>query len=398
MYERILTRAEIKETAKNRMRESRSKAILNWVLFGVILWAASLLVGLIGGNPFGGLINDLIYAASGGLSDEEVIFRIAQSLGAAIMASLITSILLFLLNLVVAPILEYGVYYNALRLYRNDSREGMDYKDLFIGFQEQFGRNFGAYLWKSLFLFLWGLVPIAGPILVTVKRYAYCMTSFVIVEHPEIDATQALKESIKLTSGHKWDLFVLDLSFMGWNFLSFFTLGLLPIFFLTPYKGITFAGFYTEYEKHTLGAGVGLHNKKRRGSDSRASFCARCGRRIDHGTLCAECAYERPKCPRCGAVLIDGRCPRCDAGSVYERPKCPRCGAILVDGRCPRCDAESVYERQKCTLCGAILMDGRCPNCSTKDSDGSRLIPPRWHHSDTHAPQDDPNFKPAEFD
>ena len=306
MYERILTRAEIKENAKKRLRDHRSKAILNWVLFGVILWAASILISLIGGNPLGALFEEVVYAASSGLSESEAAWRIAQNVGGAIMASLISSLLLLFVNLIAAPILEYGVYYNSLRLYRNDKREAMDYKDLFIGFQYQFGRNFGAYLWKALFLFLWSLIPFVGPILARVKHYAYCVTPFIIVEHPEIDARQALKESIRLTSGHKWDLFVLDLSFLGWEILSLFTFGLLPIFFLTPYKGLSFAGFYTEYEKNTIGVGASLKSESSLGTPPE-HYCRRCGKRINRGTLCADCASygdERPKCPplRCGAA------------------------------------------------------------------------------------------------
>ena len=312
MYERILTRAEIKENAKKSLREHRSKAILNWFLFGAILWAASLLISLIGGNPLGALFEEVINAASGGLSDSEAAMRIAQGVGGAIMASFVSSAMLFLVNLVAAPILEYGVSFNSLRLYRNDRREAMDYKDLFIGFQKQFGRNLGAYLWKALFLFLWGLIPIAGSIIVFVKRYAYSMTPYIIVEHPEIDARQALKESIKLTSGHKLDLFVLDLSFIGWDILSFFTFGLLPIFFLTPYRGLTFAGVYTEYEKNMVGTDVDLQSEIL----SKTNICVRCGRRIARGTLCADCAaaVERLICPRCGALLFNGRCPNCSTG------------------------------------------------------------------------------------
>ena len=321
MYERILTRAEIKENAKKSMRNHRSKAILNWFLFGAILWAASLLISLIGGNPLGALFEEVINAASVGLSDSEAALRIAQGVGGAIMASLVSSLLILLVNLIVAPILEYGVYYNSLRLYRNDRREEMDYKDMFIGFEKQFGRNFGAYLWKSLFLCLWNIIPIVGQIIWLVKQYAYSMTPFIIVEHPEIDARQALKESIKLTSGHKWDLFVLDLSFIGWDILSFLTFGLLPIFFLTPYKGLTLAGFYTEYEKNTIGVGVGLKDDSVTPPER---YCDRCGKHIDRGTLCADCAdvNKRPKCPHCGALLVDRRCPNCSDG-ISKRPKCP---------------------------------------------------------------------------
>jgi hypothetical protein len=425
MYERILTRAEIKENAKRSLREHRSKAILNWFLYGAILWAASLLVSLIGGNPLGALFEEVINAASGGLSDSEAAMRIAQGVGGAITASLFSSMLLLFVNLVAAPILEYGVYYNSLRLYRNGKRDAMDYKDLFIGFQFKFGRNFGAYLWRALFLLLWGMIPVVGTIIVSVKHYAYCMMPFIIVEHPEIDARQALKESIKLTSGHKWDLFVLDLSFIGWDILSFLTFGLLPIFFLTPYKGLTFAGVYTEYEKNTIGVGTGIKNDL---GTPPEHYCKRCRKRIDRGTLCADCAsYERPKCPRCGSLLVDGRCPNCterverncvrcgkriDRGTLcadcasYERPKCPRCGSLLVDGRCPNCtervehncvrcgkridrgtlcaNCAAADDNLRCKRCGALLFNHRCPKCSSVEEKPVQ-------------PQDEQHFNPPEI-
>ncbi len=378
MYERILTRAEIKENARKNLRDHRSKAILNWFLFGAILWALSLLISLIGGNPLGALLEEVIYAASGGLSDTEAALQIAQSVGNAIAASMIASLLLFLVNLVAAPILEYGVYYNALRLYRNDRLREMEYKDLFIGFQRQFGRNFGAYLWKALFLFLWGMIPIIGTIIASVKHYAYCMMPFIIVEHPEIDARQALKESIKLTSGHKWDLFVLDLSFIGWDILSFLTFGLLPIFFLTPYKGLTFAGFYTEYEKNTIGIGVGLKSKEPWGTTPE-NHCERCGKRIARGKLCVDCA----------AYISDPPRESC----------CVRCGRRIDHGTlCADC-APYVDKRPKCPRCGAVLFDGGCPNCSAEESGGSKLIVMKTkRHKEDGSLQKDEHFKPAKFD
>ena len=43
--------------------------------------------------------------------------------------------------------------------------------------------------------------------------------------------------------GHKWDFFILNLSFIGWSILALFTLGILCLW-LVPYMNVTFANFY----------------------------------------------------------------------------------------------------------------------------------------------------------
>lgn len=260
MHQYMLARYEIKEKAKAAIGRDRTSAILNWFLFSVIIAAAVFAATMIGGNPLGGIAQELMYGFSGGISDEQAMLGLAQAVFGVIASALFSSLLILAINFIFVPVLKFGVYYNCVRNYRGDRGGKIDLRDLFIGFRSQFARNLGAHLWRALFLFLWGLIPFAGSIIVYIKSYSYCMLPFILVEHPEIDARQALKESIKMTEGHKWDLFVLDLSFLGWNILSSLTGGLLGIFYVTPYQGATLAGFYTEYEKKTLGTGRGLQN------------------------------------------------------------------------------------------------------------------------------------------
>ena len=56
-------------------------------------------------------------------------------------------------------------------------------------------------------------------------------------------AMDVLKKSKEMMSGHKWDFFVLGLSFIGWAILGIFTFGLL-YFWLYPYMQVSFANFY----------------------------------------------------------------------------------------------------------------------------------------------------------
>ena len=44
--------------------------------------------------------------------------------------------------------------------------------------------------------------------------------------------------------GNKWNAFVLDLSFIGWNVLSYLTLGLVGLFDASPYENSTNAALY----------------------------------------------------------------------------------------------------------------------------------------------------------
>ena len=45
-------------------------------------------------------------------------------------------------------------------------------------------------------------------------------------------------------NGHKWKTFVYDLSFFGWWILTILTLGLLAIFYVSPYKNSADAQLY----------------------------------------------------------------------------------------------------------------------------------------------------------
>ena len=82
------------------------------------------------------------------------------------------------------------------------------------------------------------------------------MTPFILVDNPELSANEAINLSKKMMKGHKFDLFWLELSFIGWILLGLLTLGI-GYFWLMPYMYTSIAGFYqdvkADYEsKQTL--------------------------------------------------------------------------------------------------------------------------------------------------
>ena len=52
-----------------------------------------------------------------------------------------------------------------------------------------------------------------------VKAYAYRLTPYILADCPRVSATGALEISMRMTQGHKWEIFVMELSFLGWNLL-----------------------------------------------------------------------------------------------------------------------------------------------------------------------------------
>ena len=107
---------------------------------------------------------------------------------------------------------------------------------------ENIGTKFIATLLVSLYTFLWSLLFIIPGI---VKSYSYAMTPYILLDRPELSATEAIKESEKMMNGHKMDLFILELSFIGWIFLSVLTCGVL-ILYVEPYMAATKTAFYLE--------------------------------------------------------------------------------------------------------------------------------------------------------
>ena len=95
---------------------------------------------------------------------------------------------------------------------------------------------------RDLFTTLWSLLLVVPGI---VKHYEYLMVPYIIAENPAMDYKEAFQISKQMMDGQKGDAFVLDLSFIGWEFLSFITLGIVQIFYVNPYVQASFAEMYT---------------------------------------------------------------------------------------------------------------------------------------------------------
>ena len=123
-------------------------------------------------------------------------------------------------------------------------------EDLFSGYKVNFGNTIFILFMKSLFVSLWTLLFIIPGI---VKSYQYFFVAYITAENPNINYKDALEMSRKMTDGRKMDIFVLQLSFIGWFILSALTLGILGICYVIPYYTLSMQECYFYLKYTTFG-------------------------------------------------------------------------------------------------------------------------------------------------
>lgn len=152
------------------------------------------------------------------------------------------------LSLLAACFLAYPISIGQNRYFLN-ARENPDkFNDLFFGFKKNYLKNVWTGFTYQLYTSLWTLLFIVPGI---IKGYEYSMIPYILAENPEISRKDAYKMSKTLTNGYKGELFVLNLSFIGWYLLVILAavltcgIGAISGIFLAPYVQATHAEAYT---------------------------------------------------------------------------------------------------------------------------------------------------------
>lgn len=133
--------------------------------------------------------------------------------------------------------------------HRSIKTEGLKMEEMFWTFKEDYGGNVLMMFLISLYTALWSMLFVVPGI---VKGYSYSLAMYIKSENPNISASKAIELSTRMTNGHKMDLFVLDMSFIGWAILSAFTLNILGILYVMPYQYASKAFAYEEIKEEAL--------------------------------------------------------------------------------------------------------------------------------------------------
>ncbi|MGF0065721.1 DUF975 family protein [Lachnospiraceae bacterium SGI.085] len=183
------------------------------------------------------------YNSVDGTSDED--FDVIR----AGMAALIGFILVFLVIFVVALAIAFAItafLLNPLelgckRFFLRNLNMKAEVKEVCFSFDHSYMNIVKTLFFRDLYTFLWSLLFIIPGI---IKAYEYQMIPYLLAEQPDMPKEQAFAMSRQMMKGQKWKAFVLDLSFLGWSILSMFTLGILGLFYVNPYKYSTKAALY----------------------------------------------------------------------------------------------------------------------------------------------------------
>lgn len=166
------------------------------------------------------------------------------------LCSVLSGISLGVAAFILVPSLVIGLNFFSVAMYRG---EPSSIEDIFREGFDNFGRKLGGYLWMELFIYLWSLLFVIPGI---IKAISYALTPYILADCKNVRATDALKLSMRMMEGHKWEYFVLGLSFIGWTLLTSLTCGLLYVFYVGPYMNNTFAGYYAERKAAALAEGT----------------------------------------------------------------------------------------------------------------------------------------------
>lgn len=167
---------------------------------------------------------------------------------AALSSSSSSSTIASFIQMFVGAILEVA----ALNVYLKMSRspEPVSFSNFIEGLNN-WARAMLGVLWEFIWLFLWTLLFIIPGI---IKAFSYSQMFFVIAEYKEVSVTKAMKISMEITKGHKFDLFVMYLSFIGWDLLCILTIGIGALW-LVPYKNMTYTNAYHALLKEAIESG-----------------------------------------------------------------------------------------------------------------------------------------------
>lgn len=148
------------------------------------------------------------------------------------------AIVLLIINIIIGGAVQLG--YASFNLNLMYGRKA-DIGDVFSQFH-RFKEGFVMLFLRGIYTFLWMLLFIVPGIM---KGYSYAMTPYILFENPGMTANEAITASKEMMQGHRWQLFCLHFSFIGWSILTAITFGIGNLF-LRPYVEAAHAAFYCQ--------------------------------------------------------------------------------------------------------------------------------------------------------
>lgn len=220
--------------------KTNAKKVLAGSYWQVFL--ATLVASLLGGG-FSTVYNFVVNFGVASSDPYEAIYTLRNTL---VIGGLLSALFaVFVIN----PILV------GLKRYLMENRAGFPpFSSLFSVFQDktQYLNVVKVMFQMDLEIFLWSLLCFVPGIY---KSYQYYYVPYLLAENPYMTYTRAKQLSVAMTNDEKMEIFVLELSFIGWNLLGAMLCGIGTLF-VAPYINATFAELYASARAKAFSLGV----------------------------------------------------------------------------------------------------------------------------------------------
>lgn len=234
------TRAQLKKEARTVLRQCYVNALTVSVIASVFNHTDKIASKIMSSIP-GVSANINSAAAATEFSFGMVLFFLGFVTVSTILSSL-------LMAFVAGPIIV-GEH----RFFLESTQYRFDIREMLYGFTS------GKYLnivvtmiFKEILLALWTMLFVIPGI---IKSFSYFFVPFILAENPGLSPSQAIKISCRITKGNKWEIFLLELSFVLWYILGALAFGI-GIFFVMPYHRASQAQLYVALRSRALDKGV----------------------------------------------------------------------------------------------------------------------------------------------
>lgn len=198
-----MNRAELKSKAKEQLRGRWGLAIITVLVSNLIINSYNMFKGV------------------------DFVIEISENL----------TLTLNLISLIFGGVVSTGLSKFLLNFTTN--REVPKFADLFSQFKIFF-KALGLFILMGIAIILGTLFFIIPGIIVALM---FSQAFYILAENPNKGIFECLEESSNLMHGYKWELFVLQLSFIGWELLAVLTFGIASLW-INPYQKVTEANFY----------------------------------------------------------------------------------------------------------------------------------------------------------
>jgi uncharacterized membrane protein len=230
-------RKELKRRAKEVLRKSYWKAFL-----------VSIILTIVGGTSAPSFNFNLNFGKSDspGMMDWD-------SMAPFLIIAIVVMIFVVLFALAFRIFVGFPLEVGSMRYFRQSAEHEVNLNNLGFAFnKDRYLDIVKAMFWRGFLNFLWFLLLIIPGF---VKFYAYSMVPFILADNPNIGFRRAVGLSNQMTRGHKFRIFVLDLSFLGWIFLGILAF-FVGVLFVLPYINATKAELYLSLRQQALEDGL----------------------------------------------------------------------------------------------------------------------------------------------